>query len=169
MLTYRKAMCTDHIITKVPTIIRSNFHKHKFYEEHYLLIHGHLAFFSEFPLFCLTGLCARKTYPSIPQGCSLLNILGPEQSGHYFANELFKCIFLNKTSLKLVTRSSINNKSSLIQIIAWYRIGVKPIWTWMNVNAVLRCHRALLSYNELNTKIVSPKYRAKCTLLLNGK
>ena len=50
------------------------------------------------------------------------------------ADEIFKCIFLNendrvliKVSLKFVPRSSIDNKLVLVQVMAWRRIGDKPL------------------------------------------
>ena len=46
----------------------------------------------------------------------------------------FKCIFLNENdripiriSLKSVPRSPIDNKLALVQIIAWRRVGDKPL------------------------------------------
>ena len=50
------------------------------------------------------------------------------------ADDNFKCNFLNKNdgipnqiSLKLVFRSPIDNKPVLIQVMAWHRIGDKPL------------------------------------------
>ena len=50
------------------------------------------------------------------------------------ADDIFKCIFLNendsisiKNSLKFVPRSPINNNSALVQVMAWHRIGDKPL------------------------------------------
>ena len=50
------------------------------------------------------------------------------------ADDIFKCIFLNENgiipiqiSLKFVPRSPIDNKPALVQVIAWYRIGDKPL------------------------------------------
>ena len=49
------------------------------------------------------------------------------------ADDIFKCIFLNENdkitiqiSLKLVRRSPIDNKSALVQVMAW-RTGDKPL------------------------------------------
>ena len=46
----------------------------------------------------------------------------------------FKCIFLNENdrisiriSLKLVPRILIDNKSALVQVMAWRRTGEKPL------------------------------------------
>ena len=50
------------------------------------------------------------------------------------ADDICKCIFLNendrisiKISLKFVPRSSIDNKPALVQVMAWRRIGDKPL------------------------------------------
>ena len=51
-----------------------------------------------------------------------------------WADDIFKCIFLNENdkiliqiSLKLVPRSPIDNKPALVQVMAWRRIGNKPL------------------------------------------
>ena len=58
----------------------------------------------------------------------------PRQNGRHFADDIFKCIFLNedawislKISLKFVTKVQINNIPSLVQIMAWRRPGDKPL------------------------------------------
>ena len=63
-----------------------------------------------------------------------VNILRPRQNGHRFADDTFKCIFLNKhvwisikISLKFVPEGSINNIPAPIQIMAWCRLGDKPL------------------------------------------
>ena len=50
------------------------------------------------------------------------------------ADDIFNCIFLNENdriqsqiSLKYVPRSPIDNKPALIQLMAWRRIGNKPL------------------------------------------
>ena len=50
------------------------------------------------------------------------------------ANDIFKCIFLNENgrilipiSLQLFRMSPIDNKPALIQVMAWRRIGDKPL------------------------------------------
>ena len=55
----------------------------------------------------------------------LINTLRPRQSGHHFADSIFKCIFLNENvysffqiSLKVVPMDPINNKPELVQIMA---------------------------------------------------
>ena len=62
------------------------------------------------------------------------NTLRPRQSGRHFADDIFKCIFLNenawislKISLKFVPKVRINNIPTLVQIMAWRRPGDKPL------------------------------------------
>ena len=56
------------------------------------------------------------------------------QNGRHFADDIFICIFatkkfciLIKMSLKFVPRGPIHNKSTLVSITAWRRIGTKPL------------------------------------------
>ena len=62
------------------------------------------------------------------------NSLRPRQNRRHFADDIFKCIFLNenvwiaiKISLKFVPKGPINNISALVQIMAWRRPGDKPL------------------------------------------
>ena len=66
--------------------------------------------------------------------CLSLNTLRPRQNGRLFADDTFKCIFLNqnvwisiKISLNFVPRDPINNIPALVQIMAWRRPGDKPL------------------------------------------
>ena len=50
------------------------------------------------------------------------------------AEDIFKCIFMNeklqiliRISLKFVTKGPIDNKSAVVQVIAWRRTGDKPL------------------------------------------
>ena len=70
-----------------------------------------------------------------------LNTLRPRQNGCHFADDIFKCIFLNeniwiliKISLKFVPNASINNIPALVQIMAWRHPGDKPLSEPMMVN-----------------------------------
>ena len=63
-----------------------------------------------------------------------LNTLRPIQNGRHFADDIFKCIFLNENtsisisvSLTFVPEGLINNISALVQIMAWRRLGDKPL------------------------------------------
>ena len=71
----------------------------------------------------------------------LLNTLRPRQHGRHFADYTFKLIFLNenfifsnKISLKFVPKGPINNIPALIQIMAWRRLGDKPLSEAMMVS-----------------------------------
>ena len=62
------------------------------------------------------------------------NTWRPRQNGRHFADDIFKCIFLNeniwtpvKVSLNFVPKGPINNIPSLVQIMAWRRSGDKPL------------------------------------------
>ena len=64
---------------------------------------------------------------------SELNSLRPRLNRRPFADDIFKCIFLNENewilpriSLKFVPKVRINNIPALIQIMAWRRPGDKP-------------------------------------------
>ena len=63
-----------------------------------------------------------------------IKTLRPRQNGRHFADDTFKCIFLNKNiwismkiSLKFVPTGPINNIPALVQIMAWRRPGDKPL------------------------------------------
>ena len=50
------------------------------------------------------------------------------------ADDIFKCIFMNESdkililiSLKLISRSPIDNKPALVQVMAWRGTGDKPL------------------------------------------
>ena len=63
-----------------------------------------------------------------------INPLRPRENGRHFADDTFKCIFLNedvrisiKISLKFVPKGPINNIPALVQIMAWCGPGDKPL------------------------------------------
>ena len=63
-----------------------------------------------------------------------LNTLRPSQNARHFADDIFKCIFLNinvwislKISLKFVPKFPIDNIPALVQIMAWRWPGAKPL------------------------------------------
>ena len=60
--------------------------------------------------------------------------LRPTHNGRHFADDIFKCIFLNenasiaiKISLKFVPKGPINNTPSFVQIMASRHPGDKPL------------------------------------------
>ena len=63
-----------------------------------------------------------------------VNTLRPGQIGRYFADDIFKCIFLNENalilleiSLKFVPKVRIDNIPQMVQIMAWRRTGDKSL------------------------------------------
>ena len=75
----------------------------------------------------------RHSWVRLPLSCSW-ECYGPRQNGRHFADDIFKCIFLNenvwirfKISLKFVPQGPINNIPALVQIMAWRRPGDKPL------------------------------------------
>ena len=63
-----------------------------------------------------------------------LNWLRPRRDRRHFADDSFKCVFLNENewislriSLKFVPKVRNNNIPSLVQIMAWRRPGDKPL------------------------------------------
>ena len=59
----------------------------------------------------------------------------PGQNDRHFADDIFRYIFLNenfciliKISLKFVPKGQIDNNPPLVQIIAWCRMGDKPLF-----------------------------------------
>ena len=71
----------------------------------------------------------------------VVNTLRLRQNASCFADNIFKCIFLNenvwillKISLMVVSNVSINNIPALVQIMAWRRPGDTPLSEPMMVN-----------------------------------
>ena len=64
----------------------------------------------------------------------IINSSSPGQSGHHFADDIFKCIFLNekfcifiRISLKSVPKGPFDNMWASVQVMAWRRTGDKPL------------------------------------------
>ena len=73
-----------------------------------------------------------------------VNTLRLRKNGRHFADDIFKCIFLNENvwipieiSLKSVPKDLINNFPALVQIMAWHRPGDKPLSKSMMVNLLM--------------------------------
>ena len=56
------------------------------------------------------------------------------QNGHHFADNMFRCIFVNEkfcilieSSLKFVPKGPIDDNPALVQIMGWCWIGDKPL------------------------------------------
>ena len=83
-------------------------------------------------------------YRLTPANVLALNTLRPGQNGRHFADNIFKCIFLNenvwipiKISLKFVPKGQINKIPALVQIMAWRRPGGKPLSEPMMVSFLM--------------------------------
>ena len=100
--------------------------------------------------------------------------LRPWQNGRNFADDIFKCIFLNenawislKISLKFVPKVRINNIPALVKIIAWRLPGDKPLSEPMTVYLLThicvtrpqwvneRTCRSIVMLNDDDLRIVS--------------
>ena len=73
-----------------------------------------------------------------------LNTLRPRQNGRHFADDIFKCIFMNENvwivienSLNFVPKGRINNIPALVQIMGWRRRGDKPLFEPMMVSLLM--------------------------------
>ena len=81
----------------------------------------------------------RTLQPSLYCYCDLMLLkasqhIEAETNGRHFADDIFKCIFLNenvwipiKISLNFVPKGPINNIPTMVQIMAWRRPGDKPL------------------------------------------
>ena len=83
--------------------------------------------------------------------------LRPRQNRRQFADDTYKCIFLNENvwipiriSLKFVPKGPINNMPALVQIMAWRRSGDKPLSgpMWLDYRRIY----ASIGLNELILK-----------------
>ena len=112
-------------------------------------------------------------YVSRPQ---CVNTLRPRENGRHFADDIFKCIFANKSlwipikiSLKFVPKGPINNIPALVQTMAWRRPGDKPLSEPMMVRlsmhicvtrpqwvkaTVCVCVKGMVFANELISKVL---------------
>ena len=77
-------------------------------------------------------------------------LLRPRQNGGHVADDIFKYFFvnenfriLNKISLKYVPWGLINNAAALLKIMAWGRIGDKPLSEVMLVLFYWRIYASL--------------------------
>ena len=98
---------------------------------------------------------------SISMSPHWFNTLRPRQNGRHFADDIFKCIFLNenvwipiKISLKFIPTDPINNIPALVPIMAWRRPGDKPLSEPMMVNLY-----ASLGLNEIILVEAEGKFR----------
>ena len=82
----------------------------------------------------VTGQLGPNLLTEITSICTSINTLKPRQDGRHFADDIFKCIFLNenvwipiKISLKFVPKGPFNNIPAMVQIMVWPRPGDRPL------------------------------------------
>ena len=116
----------------------------------------------------------------------LLNSSPLGQNGWHFAEDIFKRIFLNEKccvsiwiSMKFVPKCLIDNNWALVQVMAWYRTGDKPLpeqcWPTSRIYAALwidefSCSRAkhvailllLFSYIIIKPNITNYSVQGLC-------
>ena len=86
-----------------------------------------------------------------------VNTLRPRQNGHHFPDDSFKCTFLNEIAWILVRNSlsvpkgPINKIPSFVQIMAWRRLGDKPLSEPMMIK--LLTHICVTRPQWVNVKI----------------
>ena len=75
-----------------------------------------------------------QSWPWNGDRTSHFNSFPPGQDGRHFADNIFRCIFLNKNcvcvcriSLKFFPKGPIDNNPALVQIMAWCHTGDKPL------------------------------------------
>ena len=107
-------------------------------------------------------------------GFGVVNTLRPKQNGRHFADDIFKCIFLNENviipiefSLKFVPKGPFNYIPTLVQIMAWRRPGDKPLSEPMMVR--LLTHICVTRPQCVNTRLAKPplKFQWEFTLFLS--
>ena len=96
----------------------------------------------------------------------------PGQNGRHFADDIFKCIFLNENlciliqiSLKFVSKGPIDNKWALVQVMAWRRTATSAVHTFHH--AWSPC-MTISGYGFLHVWLLSPRapiYRHGLTLI----
>ena len=99
-----------------------------------------------------------------------INKLKPRQNCLHFADDIFKCIFLNENvwisltiSLKFVPRVPINNIPALVRIMAWCRPGDKPLSEPMMVSILT--HKFITRPQWVNTTDINDAEKSDSDIL----
>ena len=89
----------------------------------------------------ISAVLTELVYTEYYHNVAGLNTLRQRQNGCHFADNIFKCIFLNenvqisdKISLKFIPKGPVNNIPALVQIMAWRHPGGKPLFEPMMVS-----------------------------------
>ena len=85
-------------------------------------------------VFRVTIIFPRLHWGETSQSLSKYVMLRLRQNGRHFADDIFRCIFMNekfciliKIPLKFVPEGPIGNNPVLGQLMAWCKIGDKPL------------------------------------------
>ena len=80
------------------------------------------------------GASVHYRWPSLKEICDQRNPLRPSNTDHHFADSICIFLFFDKVcciliqiSLQFVPNIQIDNKLTLVQVIAWFRLGDKPL------------------------------------------
>ena len=99
---------------------------------------------------------------------SWINSLRPRQNGRHFPDDIFKCIFLFGNvciwimiSLKFIPKVRINNIPALVQIMAWRRLGDKPLSEPMVVSLLTHICVTRPQWVKRNKNCVYGRYKYK--------
>ena len=111
----------------------------------------------------------------------ILNTLRPRQNGRHLPDAILKCIFfLNenvsisiKISLEFILKCPINNIPALVQILAWCRLGDKPLSEPMMIILLMHIYvtgpqwvKVKLNYVANNTSIKDHSTMLKAVQLM---
>ena len=64
---------------------------------------------------------------SISNQYTMINSSPPGQNDCHITDHIFKYMFMNEISPKFVPKDPVDNKSALVQVMAWHRTGDKPL------------------------------------------
>ena len=84
----------------------------------------------------LLSICSLQSH-FLQQCC--FNSLRPRQNRWHFADDVFKCNFLNENvwiPIKISLKGPIDNIPTLVQIMAWHRSGDKPLSEPMTISSL---------------------------------
>ena len=104
-------------------------------------------------------------------GDELVSTPRPRRNRRHFADDIFKCIFLNenvlisiKISLKFIPKGPINNIPTLAQIMSWCRPGDKPSSEPMMIISLSASIKSSFWLTELPIGHYFVEFIKKCTM-----
>ena len=83
---------------------------------------------------CIANFTADVVSSFVKSYYETFNSSPPERNGRHFADDIFRCIFVNEKfclliqiPLKFVPKGQIDYKSVLVRVMAWRRTGDRPL------------------------------------------